>query len=83
MKSNIQECEENVDSLLEKVKELSMKISDLKRELAATKDENESLWGMLDEIKKSDIEEHQHLLKDLEMEAKLQSMMLSTKKGLA
>ena len=47
------------------------------------RDENESLWLMLDEIKKADVEEHTHLLKELELQMKLKSLMYTTKKGLA
>ena len=47
------------------------------------RDENESLWQMLDEIKKADVEEYTHLLKELELQVKLKSLMYTTKKGIA
>ena len=49
----------------------------------ALRDENESLWFMIYEIKRSDVEEHTHLLKELELQMKLKSLMYTTKKGLA
>lgn len=65
--------------ILELVKENKKLVLDNER----LRDENESLWLMLDEIKKSDVEEHTHLLKELELQIKLRSLMYTTKKGLA
>lgn len=75
--------EELIASLFEKIKELTLELESSKAEIESLRDEADSLWNMLEEIKKSDIEEHKHLLEDLEMEIKLQSMMYTTKKGLA
>ena len=65
--------------ILELVEENKKLVLDNERLL----DENESLWHMLDEIKKADIEEHTHLLKELELELKLSSLMYTKKKGYA
>tara|TARA_B100000029_G_C17194884_1_gene822096 strand:+ start:527 stop:730 length:204 start_codon:yes stop_codon:yes gene_type:complete len=66
-----------------------MTIKDYKKENQRLRDENRrlrdecaSLWQMLDEIKKADIEEHTHLLEELELETKLQALMSTTKKGI-
>ena len=75
--------EELVASLFEKIKELTLELESSRAEVKSLRDEADSLWDMLEEIKKSDIEEHKHLLEDLEMEVKLQSLMYTTKKGLA
>ena len=63
--------------ILELVEENKKLVLDNERLL----DENESLWHMLDEIKKADIEEHTHLLKELELELKHSSLMYTKKKG--
>ena len=83
MKPEDEDYDEILNSLFERNKELVLELEEMRVDLKVLQDENESLWQMLDEIKKSDIEEHKHLLEDLEMEIKLQSMMYTTKKGLA
>lgn len=75
--------EEIISSLFERNKELVLELEDALADIKVLEDEKESLWQMLDEIKKSDIEEHKHLLEDLKMEVKLQSLMYTAKKGIA
>lgn len=67
----------------QEVLELTKENKKLVLENEGLRDENESLWHMLDEIKKADIEEHTHLLKELELELKIQSLMYTNKKGYA
>ena len=83
MKPEDEDYDEILNSLFERNRELVIELEDMRADLKVLQDENDSLWHMLDEIKKSDIEEHKHLLEDLEMEVKLQSLMYTTKKGIA
>jgi len=64
------------------IKALADKNDNLVRENKRLQDECESLWNMLEEIKKADVEEHTHLLDELELEMKLQALMSTTKKGI-
>jgi len=43
-------------------KQLEERISELEKQCKELKDENDSLWHLLDEIKESDISQHQELL---------------------
>ena len=43
-------------------KQLEERISELEKQCEELKDENDSLWHLLDEIKQSDIRQHQELL---------------------
>ena len=43
-------------------KQLEERISALEKQCKELKDENDSLWYLLDEIKQSDISQHQELL---------------------
>ncbi len=65
------------------IRELTVELEQERAINETLRDENESLWLMLDEIKKADVEEHTHLLKELELQVKLKSLMYTTKKGLA
>ena len=67
----------------ETIRELTLELEQERTINETLRDENESLWLMLDEIKKADVEEHTHLLKELELQVKLKSLMYTTKKGLA
>lgn len=51
-----------------------------KQENKKLQEEVDSLWAMMDEITKSDIENHAHLLKDLESDAYIRSLMITKKK---
>tara|TARA_Y100001963_G_C6792869_1_gene456703 strand:- start:6502 stop:6726 length:225 start_codon:yes stop_codon:yes gene_type:complete len=71
-----EELEQEILELVEENKKLI-------RENDELRDENDSLWMMLDEIHKSDVEEHTHLLKELEKKMALNSLMYTKKKGYA
>ncbi len=72
----IEDYEAEIVALVEENKKLLLENERLQ-------DENEDLWFMLDEIKRSDVEEHTQLLKELELQVKLKALMYTTKKGLA
>ena len=71
------------DILQEEIAELTEENKKLILENDSLRDEVESLWAMLDEIKKSDVKEHEHLLKELEKDLALKSLMYTKKKGYA
>jgi len=51
-----------------------------KQENKKLQDEVNSLWAMMDEITKSDIEKHADVLKDLDSDAYIRSLMITKKK---
>ena len=55
-------------------------IKELQAEVERLRDENESLWQMLDEISASDIQNYQKLMEEMLMERKLDSLMITNKK---
>jgi len=71
----LEDYEAEIIALIAENKKLALESESLR-------DENESLWLMLDEIKKADVKEHTDLLKELELQIKLKSLMFTTKKGI-
>ena len=65
----------------EKFKDAKEKISQLREENKKLKDELDSLWLMMDEMKKSDIKNWSHLMKDLSQSAITKSLMVTNKKA--
>ena len=55
----------------------------LKEKNKKLQDEVDSLWAMMDEITKSDIENFTNILEDLEKDVLVRSLMVSKKKVLA
>ena len=62
---------EDAEAELKKVKENNLKLED----------ELESLWSMMDELKKADIKNWGHLVKQLQDEMVTKSLMTTTKKA--
>ena len=69
----IQELQEEVIELIAENKELIVKNNDLQ-------DEVDSLWAMMDEITKSDIENFSHLLDEIKADVITRTLMVSKKK---
>ncbi len=65
-----------VTKVLKKNKELVLKNKKLQ-------DEVDSLWAMMDEITKSDIENFANILEDLHKDVIVKSLMITKKKALA
>jgi len=63
---------EEIDLLVEENKDLIMKNKNLQ-------DEINSLWAMMDEMTKSDIENWSHLLKELKADVITRSLMVTKK----
>jgi len=70
-------------TLKEKLKKAKEEIEFLKEKNKQLQDEVDSLWAMMDEMTKSDMENWTHLLDELEADILLKSLMVTKKKGLA
>jgi flagellar motor switch protein FliG len=66
---------------MDETKKLKNKIAQLKKENKKLTDEVESLWAMMDEVKKSDIKNWSHLLKDIEKDVLVRALMVTKKKA--
>ena len=73
LKLIIEDLQEEIYELVEENKGLVAKNEDLQ-------DEVDSLWAMMDEITKSDIENFSHLLDELEADVITRTLMVSKKK---
>ena len=67
------ELEDEIDELVEENKELILKNEELQ-------DEIDSLWLMMDEITKSDIENFSHILDEIRADVITRALMVSKKK---
>jgi len=66
--------------LKEQINKTEKDLNKVKKENIKLKDELDSVWGMLDEIAESDIENYNHLLEKIENDAILKKLMTTTKK---
>ena len=80
--------DEDIDDMISQLDYLENLISDTQRENRALRSENkhlkdevESLWMMMDEMTKSDIENWSHLIKDLEKDTAVRALMVTKKKA--
>ena len=69
-----------VDKLEKEIEKLEELIDRAKKENVKLKDEVDSLWAMMDEMTKSDIENWAHLVKELQQDVLTRSLMISKKK---
>ena len=63
------------------IEELKEELEKLKAENRKLVDEVESLWAMMDEMTKSDIENWKHLVDDLEKDVLTRALMVTNKKA--
>jgi len=68
-----------VDELKKEIKKLEKLIEKAKKENAELKDEVGSLWAMMDEITKSDIENFSHILEELKADVITKALMVTKK----
>jgi regulator of replication initiation timing len=73
-KTIIRELEEEIDDLITENKELLLEAKSLQ-------DEVDSLWAMMDEMTKSDIENWTHLLDEIKADVITRALMVSKVKG--
>ena len=60
---------------------ISMAIEKAKEENAKLKDEVDSLWAMMDEMTKSDIQNWSHLMEELKADVVTRALMVTKKKA--
>jgi regulator of replication initiation timing len=72
LKEVIISLKEEIDLLVQENKDLIMKNENLQ-------DEVDSLWAMMDEMTKSDIENWSHLMKELKADVITRSLMVTKK----
>jgi len=66
---------------MKELEKLEEELERLKAENKKLRDEVESLWSMMDEMTKSDIENWKHLAKDLEEDVITRALMVTKKKA--
>jgi chromosome segregation ATPase len=71
----------DINELEAEIKLLEELIEKAKKENAELKDEVDSLWAMMDEITKSDIENFSHLLDELKADVVTRALMVTKKKA--
>tara|TARA_Y100001938_G_scaffold131219_1_gene188064 strand:+ start:5746 stop:5973 length:228 start_codon:yes stop_codon:yes gene_type:complete len=71
----------NLDKLQKEIESLEEQIKKAKKENELLKDEVDSLWAMMDEITKSDIENFSHILEDLKADVVTRALMVTKKKA--
>jgi len=64
-----------------KIEKLEKELKKLKEKNKKLQDEVDSLWAMMDEMTKADIENWKHLLEDLEKDTIVKALMVSNKKA--
>jgi peptidoglycan hydrolase CwlO-like protein len=70
-----------IDELEKEINKLEKLIKKAKKENAELKDEVDSLWSMMDEITKSDIENFSHILEELKADVITKALMVTKKKA--
>ena len=65
----------------EEIKNFEQQIKKIELEKEKLQDEVDSLWAMMDEMTKSDIENWAHLIKDLEKDTAVRALMVTKKKA--
>ena len=66
---------------MKKEKKLKEKIEILEKKNAALQDEVDSLWAMMDEMTKADIENWSHLWDEIRSDVAIRALMVSKKKA--
>tara|TARA_Y100000296_G_C4933312_1_gene137727 strand:+ start:53 stop:280 length:228 start_codon:yes stop_codon:yes gene_type:complete len=68
-----------IDELKKEISKLEELIKETKKENTELKDEVDSLWAMMDEITKSDIENFSHILEELKADVITKALMVTKK----
>ena len=70
-----------VDELKKEIEKLEKLIEKAKKENAELKDEVDSLWAMMDEMAKSDVQNWTHILDKLEKDTAINVLMATKNKA--
>jgi cell division septum initiation protein DivIVA len=81
MKDKVDELNELIDRLEDEVKKLVSTNRDLVEKNLSLQDEVDSLWLMMDEMTKSDIENWSSILESIEEDVALRALMVTKKKA--
>lgn len=66
---------------MSEIEKLEKQLKKLKEKNKKLQDEVDSLWAMMDEMTKADIENWKHLMEDLEKDTLIKALMVSNKKA--
>ena len=66
---------------MSKIEKLEKQLQELKERNKKLQDEVDSLWAMMDEMTKADIQNWKHLMEDLEKDTIVKALMVSKKKA--
>ncbi len=66
---------------MSEIEKLEKQLQKLKEKNKKLQDEVDSLWAMMDEMTKADIQNWKHLMKDLEKDTIVKALMVSKKKA--
>tara|TARA_R100001082_G_C4312816_1_gene137546 strand:+ start:57 stop:308 length:252 start_codon:yes stop_codon:yes gene_type:complete len=69
-----------VEELEKEIEKLEVLIEKAKQENALLKDEVDSLWAMMDEMTKADIENWSHIMEEIKADVITKALMVSKKK---
>jgi len=81
MKDKVDELNELIDRLEDEVKKLVSTNRDLVEKNLTLQDEVDSLWLMMDEMTKSDIENWSSIIESIEEDVALRALMVTKKKA--
>ena len=81
MKDKVDELNELIDRLEDEVKKLVNTNKDLVEKNLTLQDEVDSLWLMMDEMTKSDIENWSSIIESIEEDVALRALMVTKKKA--
>jgi predicted nucleic acid-binding Zn-ribbon protein len=70
-----------LDELEKQIKITEEALKKVKKENETLKDEVDSLWSMMDEITKSDVENFSHLLEEMKSDVITKTLMITKKKA--
>ena len=77
----VEELLKQIDDLLEEIEKTKEETEKLRNANVELQDEVDSLWAMMDEITKSDIENYSHLLDELKADVITRTLMITKKKA--
>jgi hypothetical protein len=81
MNNKSDKTKEVIIAMEDEIQELLAKNSKLVLEAKSLRDEVNSLWAMMDEMTKSDIENWSHILNEIKADVITRALMISTTKG--
>tara|TARA_R100000008_G_C3575521_1_gene165022 strand:+ start:88 stop:336 length:249 start_codon:yes stop_codon:yes gene_type:complete len=79
--NNKKEFEEQLSQLREKIKEVKQEKTKLKQHNEKLQDEIDSLWAMMDEMTRADIENWKHIAGELQTDTIIKALMVSKNKA--